>query len=48
MPHMPTLFSRRVKKAAKRRIAIVTGIAAMVRPNSNVAGAGNNDEELER
>jgi hypothetical protein len=32
---MPTRFSRRVKKAARRRMAIVTGIAAMVSANSS-------------
>ena len=31
---MPNLFSRRVQKAAMKRIRTVTGIAAIVRPNS--------------
>ena len=32
--HMPNVFSRRVKTAAKNKIKMVTGIAARVRPNS--------------
>lgn len=32
--HIPNVDSRRVNQAAARRIAIVTGIAAMVRANS--------------
>lgn len=32
--HMPNVFSRRVKTAAKNKIKIVTGIAARVKPNS--------------
>lgn len=31
---MPILFSRRVQKDAMNRMRIVTGIAAIVRPNS--------------
>lgn len=32
--HMPSVFSRLVKNAAKSRINIVTGIAARVKANS--------------
>jgi len=31
---MPSLISRRVKKAARSRMAMVMGMAAAVRPNS--------------
>lgn len=31
---IPNLFSRRVQKAAMKRIRTVTGMAAIVRPNS--------------
>ena len=34
MEIMPNLSSRRVQKAAMKRMSTVTGMAAMVRPNS--------------